>query len=99
MDLEEGRLYWLIKETSASIDVVGFMRDQWTGWVIASPTGSYATGYREDWRSKLGEFLSEGYMEESQARERKIISPNWQPPKLKRRDRDLVESIVKRTHG
>ena len=99
MNLEEGKLYWLIKATSDAIEAVGFMRERWIGWVIGSPTGSYGTGHRENWKSKLEELLSEGYMGESHAKEKKIIAPDWQPPKLKRVDRKLVESIIKRVEG
>jgi hypothetical protein len=96
MNLEEGRLYWLIKVNGGRIEAIGFMREQWIGWVIASPTGSYGTGHRENWRSKLEELLADGYVEESVAKGQNLISSDWQPPELSKRDKKLANSISER---
>ena len=96
MDVEEGKVYWLIKAGAHGTESVAFLREQWIGWVIASPTGSYGTGHRENWKSKWEELLSEGYVEASVAQAKNLIPSNWQPPKLTRQDQKLVDGVIKR---
>jgi hypothetical protein len=51
-------------------------------WVVDSPTGTYLSGHAErgKWRAAAAQYLAEGYVAESQAREQGLISASWSRP-------------------
>jgi hypothetical protein len=60
-----------------------FIRERHGGArILGGRSGSHRTGHGESWWEKFSEVISLGYLPVEIARDRGIISTEWQPPKL-----------------
>jgi len=92
---ETGKITWFFKQGNNSVETLGFLRDGFGAFVIGGPTGSHCTGHEEGWKDKLDEYIELGYIDEKEAKETGLISQDWVPPKISRRDKAVVNGIIR----
>jgi hypothetical protein len=80
--LEPGCLYFFV-HPRPPIVALAFVREPSGGArILGGRTGSHHTGHGESWWDKFSEVVRLGYIPVEVARERGIITQDWQPPKL-----------------
>lgn len=93
---KEARILWLVDKSDNRTIVVGFLRDHSDGcFIIGGPTGSHYTGHGERWESKWENYISEGYIDADSAKKNKILSFDWNPPRIKKKDKIIIDKILK----
>lgn len=89
------KILWLVKKKGNQNIIVGFLRDRSDGcFMIGGPTGSYYTGHAESWKLKWEEFIQDGYIDVNSAIKNKLLSSDWQPPKISERDKLIIKMIL-----
>lgn len=90
------KISWLLKKGGDRTIIVGFLRDQSQGcFIIGGPTGSHYTGHGESWESKWKNYMREGYIDADSAKRNRILSSNWNPPMIKKKDQVIINKIFK----
>ena len=93
-----GKIIWLVKKEQRRLDVFGYiraMKESLGCLIIGGPTGTHCSGHGESWTVKWNKLLSQGYIKETEAKIKIIISKNWKPPKLKQEEKELIKVFTK----
>jgi hypothetical protein len=91
---EKLKAYWMHKKVGSKDSLLGLFRDGEAGcFILGGPTGSHYTGHGESWESKWKQLLKDGYIEVATAIAEGKLPKDWQPPKISRRDQELIDVI------
>ena len=91
----KAKILWLLKKNGNKNIIVGFLRDQRDGcFIIGGPTGSHYTAHTESWELKWKEFMQNGYIDINSAIKNKLLSSDWQPPKIREKDKTIIKMIL-----
>ncbi|MCX5659823.1 MAG: hypothetical protein NTW19_08890 [Planctomycetota bacterium] len=82
MDLVPGKFHWLIDATDQKRPPLGFVRGIWWALVVDGTDGSRMSDHRERWDDRLAVLLKTGYVDEAEARKRRIVPQTWTPPPI-----------------